>query len=112
MAVVAMDWDHTLFDHATGQLLPGARDGICILREHGHKIIIHSCNQASFIEATCLLHDLRYDGIWDKKGKPVADCYVDDKGFHFTNWADDKYSILDRLNMLIHRRFDGSKEGK
>lgn len=82
--ILALDFDHTIVDGVTPK--EGARDAINLLRERGWKILVHSCNQTKHIEQTLNNCDIRYDWIWDQKGKPVADCYLDDLGLRFTKW--------------------------
>ena len=83
--VLAIDFDGTIVD-ADGNVLPGARDAINLLREQGHKIIIHSCNRADYIKQVLNNADIRFDSIWTKEGKPVASLYIDDRGYKFVTW--------------------------
>lgn len=105
MAVIAIDFDHTLIDTPTKAVLPGAREAVNILREHGHKVIIHSCNDSGWIARWLNDNDIRYDHIWCEKGKPLADLYVDDKGFHLTEWENDLDAILGRVQGLDNRKW-------
>jgi hydroxymethylpyrimidine pyrophosphatase-like HAD family hydrolase len=115
MAVIAIDFDNTLVDR--DKALPGAKEAINILREKGHKIIIHSCNNTSWIEKVLRNNDIRYDYIWTKTdaveedaAKPIADLYVDDKGFHFGgDWNADLFDILHRLEGLDNRKWKKSE---
>lgn len=83
---IAVDFDGVIRSWTTNEPLPGARDALSRLREAGHRILIHSCNDRHFIADWLLNHDIRHDGIWANPGKPVADLYVDDRGYQFTNW--------------------------
>lgn len=88
MLTVAIDFDHTLVDGQKARA--GAKEAINQLREQGHRIIIHSCNDADWIRRVMANNDLRFDAIWEGKGKPIADIYVDDRAFRTTgNWAED-----------------------
>lgn len=105
MAVVAIDWDHTLMDGE--EWLPGAKDAIRLLREKGHKVCIHSCNNPAWIEKCLNNAGIVVDLVWKGKAKeislngqkPVADLYIDDKGYHFQgNWPTEIHNVLDRLD--------------
>lgn len=98
LMVVAIDFDHTIWNSARNEPMQGVREAINLLREKGIKVVIHSCNRASWIERCLNDQDIRYDWIWDDKGKPVADLYIDDCGFHFTGiWKEALPQILSRL---------------
>lgn len=90
--VIGMDFDHTLVNG--DQALPGARHAINCLREQGHRIIIHSCNNPKWIKKVLLNNDTRYDSIWTKTGKPICDLYVDDRGYMFKGDWDKELPIL------------------
>lgn len=66
--------------------LPGAQEAIKRLRELGHYVIIHSCNNPKWIEKNLNEAGIPVDLIWTKQGKPVANCYLDDRGINFKNW--------------------------
>jgi hypothetical protein len=89
VALIGIDFDHTVCDTGKDRgdgwhpPIPNARETICTLREHGHKILIHSCNRKSWIEKWMREMDIPFDYIWDEKGKPAADLYIDDRGYHF-----------------------------
>lgn len=105
MAVIAIDFDDTLVH--IDKRLEGAKEAINLLREAGHKIIIHSCNNPEWIEKVLNDQDLRYDLIWCKKwgGKPAADIYIDNKGFRFENWTSQIKEILELVNGLDNRKW-------
>lgn len=86
--VIAVDFDHTLVDY--DKALPGAKEAINTLREQGHKIIIWSCNNKSWIERVLRNNDIRYDWIAESDGgKIIADVYIDDRAIRFNgNWDD------------------------
>lgn len=88
MAVIGIDFDHTLVNGDVP--IEGAREAINIMREHGHKVLIHSCNNPKWIEKVLDDNDIRYDHIWlanEHDGKPICDLYIDDKGYRFFNWG-------------------------
>lgn len=104
MAVIGIDFDHTLVNG--DKAIEGAKDAINLLREHGHKIIIHSCNDPAWISRTLLNNDIRYDGIWVQPGKPICDLYVDDRGYRFLgDWKNESKIILDLVKGMDNRKW-------
>jgi beta-phosphoglucomutase-like phosphatase (HAD superfamily) len=106
MAVIAVDFDHTLVEGE--KPIEYAREAINILRENGHKIIIHSCNETSWIKKVLDNADMRYDHIWTKAdgNKPLADIYIDDKGFRFTgNWRENVEQVLLLIDGFDNRKW-------
>lgn len=96
--IVAIDFDGTLVQH--DKALEGAKDAVNLLREKGHKIVIYSCNNRDWIKRVLDNNSIRYDWIYGKlefmkEGKPVADLYIDDRGYRFNgNWAEEIKDIL------------------
>jgi hydroxymethylpyrimidine pyrophosphatase-like HAD family hydrolase len=106
MAVIAIDWDHTLMDGK--EWLPGAQKALNRLREEGHKIIIHSCNNDNWILKNLQEVGIPVDGVWKEDGKPIADLYIDDNGYHFPyngDWAGEIDKILERVKGLDNRKW-------
>lgn len=107
MAVLAVDFDNTMFEG--DKPLPGVKEAINILREKGHKIVIHSCNNKSWIERCLNNNDIRFDHICDNaNGKPLADLYVDDKGYYFPyngDWSEELPKILTRIEGKDNRKW-------
>ena len=100
--LIGIDFDHTIVDSATAEPLPGVRDAISRLRELGHKILVHSCNNPRYIKQWMLDHDIRHDYIWEDKGKPVCDIYIDDRAYRFPfngDWNEELPKILDTLKL-------------
>jgi hypothetical protein len=90
--------------------LPGAQDALKRLREEGHKICIHSCNNPGWIEKQLKEAGIVVDLVWEKKhgSKPLADLYVDDKGYHFPyngDWALETEKVLERLKDKDNRKW-------
>jgi hydroxymethylpyrimidine pyrophosphatase-like HAD family hydrolase len=107
MAVLAIDWDNTLM---TGdKWLPGAQEALKRLRELGHKVVINSCNNPSWIEKQLREAGIAVDYVWNDKGKVLADLYIDDKGYHFphnSDWSDERLAdVLLRLEGLDNRKW-------
>lgn len=101
MATVAIDWDHTLMDG--DRWLPGAKTLLMRLREEGHKIVVHSCNNPGWIKMNLMEAGIIVDSIWTESGKPVADLYIDDHAYVFPyngDWTQELPKLLDRLKGL------------
>lgn len=82
--LIAVDFDATLVN--MDRSIPGARDAMLRLRGMGHKILIHSCNNKSWIEKVLNAEGIPYDYIWDSAhdvGKPACGAYLDDRGVGF-----------------------------
>lgn len=104
MALIGIDFDHTLVDGDTP--LEGAKDAINLLREKGHKILIYSANRKEWIEQVLNNHDIRFDRIWTDRGKPNCDIFVDDKGYRFGgDWGVAKLDILALVDGLDNRKW-------
>lgn len=107
MAVLAIDFDNTMV--VGDKPLPGIKDAINRLRELGHKIIVHSCNNTKWIERVLNNNDIRFDYIvTNDGGKPLADLYIDDKGYHFPyngDWNEELPRVLLRLEGLDNRKW-------
>lgn len=85
MAVIAIDFDGVLVNG--DQVIEGAREAVSLIREHGHRVIISSCNRKEWIEKVLTNSDIRFDHIYGAKDpKPIADSYLDDKAIRFENW--------------------------
>lgn len=96
---VCIDFDHTLVDHDLP--LPGAKDAIMRLKEMGYGIMIHSCNNKSWIERVLRDNDIHFDHIWDGLGKPAVDAYIDDRGVGFDG---DWVKAVDEVRDMEKRR--------
>lgn len=99
MAVIAIDFDGTLVNG--DQPIEGAREAVNLLREMGHKVFIHSCNNPRWIQKVLDNNDIRYDYIYEggNGAKLIADLYVDDRGFHFRgDWPTEVLEILSRVS--------------
>ena len=113
---VCIDLDGTLCDtKAAGQnyldVRPkeGAVEAISNMRARGDYIIIHTARnmetennnlgriiaiQGPVIEKWCSKHGISYDELWF--GKPLADCYIDDKAIRYDNNWSEVNEILSR----------------
>lgn len=106
MAVIAIDWDHTLMNGK--EWLPGAKDALKLMREKGHKVIIYSCNSEQWIEQNLLDAGIIVDHVWIERGKPLADIYIDDKGYRFPSdgdWTHEINPILLMVGELDNRKW-------
>lgn len=84
--LIGIDFDGTLVNG--DQPIKGAREALNRLREQGHKIMIYSCNNKSWIERVMLKNDMRYDYIFEGT-KPVCHLYIDDRNIKFDgNWVE------------------------
>src|SRR4051812_18212164 len=106
--VIAIDWDHTLMN---GKIwLPGAQDALRRFKEEGHLIIINSCNSEAWIKRqleeeglTNLIAAVVAEGSYYSAAglpKPVADLYIDDRGWRFPrngSWTEELPKILEIL---------------
>jgi hydroxymethylpyrimidine pyrophosphatase-like HAD family hydrolase len=120
MAKVIIDLDDTLLEHPGpkfefGKPKPGAKEFLEKLREDGHEIIIHTARISEGLsgdtagEVKAYVDELGfiYDEIWDKKGKPRGDIYIDDKAYLFSgDWEKDSEEIIAKLTKMD---FDGVK---
>jgi beta-phosphoglucomutase-like phosphatase (HAD superfamily) len=109
MAVIAIDWDHTLMEGK--EWLEGAKDALKLFRERGHKIIIHSANEPKWIERNLRDAGIVVDQIWGSDlldvGKPLCDIYIDDKGFAFSSWDSDLHLVLHIIKNFDNRKWKG-----
>src|SRR5215213_5428105 len=108
MALIAIDFDHTLVDGDKPREF--AKEAINILREKGHKVVIHSCNGVEWIKKVLDNNDIRYDYIWGESGheskKLLADLYVDDKGYHYKgDWKTEVDEVLKRVEGFDNRKW-------
>lgn len=96
MAVVALDFDGVLHMAPGGPFtpdvdrmgppVPGALQAVSRMVNEGHELVVHTCRARSVegVRSTyrwLALH--RFPPMRVTYSKPVADIYVDDRGFHF-----------------------------
>lgn len=94
--VFAIDFDgtiHNLQDRDEGRKMgkpfPGAKTALERINEAGHTILIHTCNSPKVVEKWMEYFEIPFHEIWQDKGKPVADYYIDDRAIRFReNWTD------------------------
>jgi predicted mannosyl-3-phosphoglycerate phosphatase (HAD superfamily) len=97
--IIALDWDHTLMN---GKMwLPGAKEALMRFKEEGHIIVINSCNSKGWIERNLNEEGIIVDYVNSNgDGKPVADIYIDDRGYRFPrngSWTEELPKVLDVL---------------
>jgi len=107
---LAVDFDGVCHDpfnkkqgYKLGQPILGAQEALTQLRRDGAIIVIHSVwadtqQRCQAMSEWCRYFNIPYDFITNQK--PEADCYIDDKGYHFTDWS----STLDYLRTLHPER--------
>ena len=103
MAVIAIDFDHTInnnLDITEGERyskpFTGARTILQRFQLDGHKIMIFSCNRAEWIREWMDHWNLPYDIIWEGK-KPVCDIYIDDRAVGFREKWDETYNETNEI---------------
>lgn len=98
---ICLDFDgvlHNPYDrtegYRMGQPVAGALDAVRALVAHGHTLVIHSARIQTVGDAKHVYDWLDYFGFGRyidcvSLPKPLADLYVDDKGYRFSNWIED-----------------------
>lgn len=96
--ILAIDFDETLHNpydkepgYKLGKPIWGAVDAMIDLKRAGHQLIIHTVWASSQFRKAALVDWLEYFSVpFDNVTniKPDADIYIDNKGYHFTNWED------------------------
>jgi glutaredoxin len=111
---IAIDYDGTIVKHVfplPGEPLEGVKEAFALFKKLGYRLLIYSCRtcrwypeifrkdgepmglECSYAQDMKRVLDenqIPYDEIDDGlKGKPVAEIYIDDKGWRFNgNWAE------------------------
>ena len=96
---IVLDFDGVLHDAAhpiagrkMGPPVEGALAAVHHLIDQGHELVIHTCRWRPEIDGPAN-HILQWLDYWKfpkltvSMLKPVADLYIDDRGYHFTDWA-------------------------
>ena len=122
---IAIDFDNTIARTTNGvieEILPGAMEALCKLKELGYEIVIHSvranCPQGIAEIINWLdLHKCPYDEVWI--GKPECNFYLDDKAISFNGDWD---AVLDEVvarnaiekqtRLVVETSAPGSKDFK
>lgn len=97
MAIICLDFDGTIHDpdnrepgYRMGKPVEGALEAVQYLLSQGHTLMIHSARVQSHPQRTHVNQWLDYFGFPKELEcvveKPLADIYVDDKGYRFTTW--------------------------
>lgn len=103
MVILAIDFDSTLVEwdsNKPGEWLPGAREALDSFLNQGFEIIIHSCRplwyDGAYEEMRTLFDEYGYEDvkIWNDRGKPFADFYIDDRALMFTTWEDTYHEVI------------------
>jgi len=119
MAIVALDFDHTLFYFNGDDELccyDGARENIEKLKSMGHEIVIHTCRigiamengtldqEVAAIQQTLENFRIPFDSIW-MGPKMVADVYIDDLAVRFEgDWTSTFENTVKHLDAQSLRR--------
>ena len=101
--MVLHDAAHPAPGHKMGPPLAGAHDACWQLKRQGHKLVIHSARCATLPQVAHICDWLVYFSFPRMDVcvyKPVADCYIDDLGYRFTDWP----STLEYLTELNRGR--------
>ena len=96
MAILAVDFDGVLHDHAhpkvghtMGPPVEGAKGAINALLRAGHKIIIHTVWPPDRHHVILdWLEFYEFPPLPITNIKPVADAYIDDKAIRFDSWPE------------------------
>ena len=93
---ICLDFDGVLHDskhpnagRKMGPPIDGALNGVYQLQAAGHTLVLHTARAQTEAQAQHIYAWLRFYGfprIAVSIPKPIADCYVDDKGLRFTSW--------------------------
>ena len=119
--ILAIDFDDTIAhenpDKTIGEPEAGVKEALTKLRDDGYTLEIysHRANDekgADEIKEWLDSHEIPYDSILNVE-KPLAKFYIDNRGIHFTNWADvlkqveksDKTASLTKESEMLE--FDG-----
>ena len=90
MKVAALDFDETVARYNCGAPITEVLEAVRMLHARGYYILVHTSRvnehwpralrERNVREMTDWLeaHDVPYDDIWRERGKPLADCYIED----------------------------------
>ena len=108
---LAVDLDGTILDidldrwqehgmNYFGTPKPQAKEVLDSLRGNGWRIIIHTCRlnptintdatgeeAKKKVEEVLDKHDIPYNEVYTRIGKPLAEIYIDDRGLRFESWV-------------------------
>lgn len=108
--LIAVDFDHTLV--CLDKPIPGAKEAMQKLKDMGHNILIHSCNNPEWIRKVLSNNEIPYDYIWGDsehdKGKPVCAAYIDDRGIGFDGDWDKAIQEVEEMENR-RKKIPGSK---
>jgi hydroxymethylpyrimidine pyrophosphatase-like HAD family hydrolase len=100
---VIAEYDGNFVKGKAGKPIKNVIEAIKKLRKQGHKILIYSTRNNSFLKKYCKKYNLTVDYINDNpnydqgnKGKPVASVYLDDRAMLYK--GQDTETIVRALN--------------
>jgi len=85
---VAIDFDDTLMDKASGEMIEGADTALHGLKHQGHEILIFTTRpdyDRGMIKGWLEAHDVPFDSI--QCGKPSYHVLIDDRAKEFIGWG-------------------------
>jgi SAM-dependent methyltransferase len=100
--IVAVDLDGVIceemptFSRPLARVMPGAAQGLRTLHEAGHRVIIYTARgwaeyevAKAWLKANEIVHDELI------MGKPIVDCFIDDRAIRFQSWP----AVLENLDV-------------
>lgn len=111
--VICIDLDGVILDfsesykrgiaslYVFGSPKKGAREALKEFKKRGWKISIYTARPPVLHKDICWLlrfYDIEFDEVVFKK--PVADIYVDDRGYYFKSWKQDLNKIIKRMDKV------------
>ena len=99
--ILEFDWEQWAMYQMNyfGKPKEGAIKALKFLKKLGYKIIIHTCRTNPklhpqhtlgelwmIVEKKLVEYGIPFDEVWVETGKPIADLYIDDRGYRFGSW--------------------------
>ena len=105
---ICIDFDGTLHDYKhpvpgrrMGPPVEGALDAVRMFQAAGFRVLICTANDTAHIPAWLAYY--RFPELPIVTRKPLADIYIDDRGFRFEGWNSTTFKAVSRL-MLERQR--------